>query len=146
LSKANATRPTDGVVLAAALRADWGLATAGTSAVAAEEEDAIAPGTLPDVAMLIGGYPPHLLFAAEPKRRVVTAGASFKVRLTRQLVQSDSPVRFLPWHAITWTRWRLHKGQGDCTHFAYTPFLYEPVLMAMHLHLDDALVGGDTRS
>jgi hypothetical protein len=65
-------------------------------------------------------------------------GASIKNTVTRALAVG-SPVRFLPWFDITWSRVVLKPGHGDCTHIAYTPFLYEPLVLALHLHLDDAL-------
>ena len=85
----------------------------------------------------------------------VLVGANFKNLLVRALVPpSDrAHIHFLPWFHISSTRTSLHPGglktrkpsAMDCTHLAFTPFLYEPLVVALNLRLQVAIRSAGTQ-
>ena len=84
------------------------------------------------------GHPGNGIFGHPPE--LIAIGTDIKVRAAHALNPGDR-IRCLPWFAISATRHRLHPGRAvlDCTHLAYTPFLYDLLVDTLHLHLDDLL-------
>mmetsp|Transcript_62178 Transcript_62178/g.140628 ORF Transcript_62178/g.140628 Transcript_62178/m.140628 type:complete len:478 (+) Transcript_62178:189-1622(+) len=68
-------------------------------------------------------------------------GSDFKNTFTRALCPPGCNVKFLPFYDITASRERLKSGlispeKLDCTHIAYTPLLYEPLVMSLNMLLN----------
>ena len=56
-------------------------------------------------------------------------GPRYKSLLARALMNTTLPS--IPLYDITRARGHLHPGSADCTHIAYTPFVYELVIAAL---------------
>lgn len=58
---------------------------------------------------------------------------AYKMNILKSLMQERhiDHVSYIPFWQATSTRGQLHFNKGDCTHYCYTPFLYEPIWVHM---------------